>query len=224
MYRVLLADSRVYGSSAVFERDVSSVDDFFAAMKLMDGHISQMQQNFDVHLHRANCPLLWETEPHKNGGRFFIVFVQNTIAFRTFCVLAHDWLRRLIGFEDNILGISINIKEKSFKIQVWVDDGRDPIKVGRFWGMLKDWLLDQKRGRLSSDNVHLEFHVHRNAKPSTVSSKPAPPAVSIGQLGTSNTSSPPAEEKPKPIVFNLDVARKYKRKWSEKRREQAGSV
>ena len=209
LYHAQLTAGPPYGSDVVQESDIRSLDDFFLWMKQMDAHIREREQNFSILLHRASSPLQWECEPHKNGGRFYIFFGQNTIAFRTFCVLAHDWMNGLVGFDSGILGLIIHFRPSQYIIQVWVDNGRDPATVANYWRLMKDWLFNENRGKLTKAAISLEFHVHKNVKP--------PPAAR--QVQQINQAEAPAD-KPKPIPFNLEVARKHKRKWSEKRSEQ----
>lgn len=131
---------------------------FFGSLKEFHSLVDN-DSHFEIHLCQEGCQLRLEKGQtrHQSGGRFIITFDSNTITFRNYCIFAANWLEvEKVG--DDILGIMFSVN-KTWCIQVWVNDGRSPDKVEELWTKLIEWIREVSNQDISK--VRIEFQVHQ---------------------------------------------------------------
>ena len=148
--------SRPNPPSEIFSDNVTSVDQFLEVISSLDSSIPP--ENYQVSLHRENLRLEWEDKANKQGGRFSLFFASNIMAFRTFCILSVEWITKSLKFSEHILGFFVAIKNSSWNLQIWVDDGFDSRVISERYEYLVEWLTNVVN--IQNDSYIIEFRVH----------------------------------------------------------------
>lgn len=151
-----IESSRSSPPSDIFSEDVSSVDQFLNVISSLDSNVTS--ENYQVSLHRDGIRLEWEDQANKQGGRFSLFFASNIMAFRTFCILSVDWITGSLKFSDHIIGFFVAIKNSSWNVQIWVDDGFDSRVISERYEYIVEWLKNVVN--IQNDNYIIEFRVH----------------------------------------------------------------
>jgi hypothetical protein len=199
---------------------------FLTEIRLLDS-LMDMCSSLQITVVRKGCLLEWEHEVNQRGGRFRLHFSSNTNAFRTFCLVCHDWLIAEFPFSERIVGTSVSLNPLtcSWSCQIWVDEGLRSFDVEPRWNDLMRWLGMRTGIREDLDLViQMEFRLHPTyrkyrTEPNAVRKEAAEitPFASCVKRALGRDA---ALENPKP-VFNLAIATTYKRKWSERRLPRA---
>jgi hypothetical protein len=213
------AASSIHG----FPRDLeNSSSAFLDQIRGLDSCVD-MSGDLQITLARHGCLLEWEHEVNQHGGRFRLFFWANTTAFRTFCLLCHDWITDQFPFSESIVGVRTTLTGHAFSwtCEVWVRDGFRAANVEPRWQDILGWLSgrtgireDLALAMQMGFRLHPTYRRYR-AEASAVrkEANEIPPFAACVDRALGRDGP---RENPRP-VFDLAVATTYKRKWSERR-------
>ncbi|KAK8854059.1 eukaryotic translation initiation factor 4E [Tritrichomonas musculus] len=215
----LIESSRPNPSAEIFSTNISSTDMFLDIISSLDSKVPS--ENYQVLLHREGIRLEWEDKANKQGGRYSLFFASNIMAFRTFCILSVEWISKNLSFNDHITGLCVSIKDRSWNVQIWVDDGFDSRNISERYEYLINWLKNVVNIQ-NNDTYIIEFRIHPTYREyKTPLSKIKEQANQIASFQTcikQLIGGGPSSKKIHPPPFDYKVAIFHKRS-RRKRRE-----
>jgi hypothetical protein len=191
---------------------------FLDEVRLLD-----LRGSIKTTLARHGRLLDWGHEANARGGRFRLFFSVNTMAFRTFCLICHDWLTAEFPFSESIVGVRASLNNGScvWVCEIWVRDGFCAAAVAPRWNAVLSWLSGRTGIREElAVALQMDFRLHPTYRksgpvPRVVQKEAAEIPAFASCIDRASGRAAPAGNPP--LVFDLAVARTFKRRWPERR-------